>query len=174
MLSDLVFLDCEASSLGRDSYPIEIGWCVASSGAIESHLIMPHPDWLDWDPSAQEVHGISRRTLFEQGEPGPRVARRLIEALNSQKAFSEDEFDQRWLAALCMKADVRPVPRLQSFEALLDRVLNRIADADVRALQIAHARTRAATYAPRRHRAGPDAFHLRAVYLEAIAGNSRS
>ena len=165
---EIAFLDCEASSLDRESYPIEVGWCLASSGAIESHLIIPHPDWLDWDPGAQEVHGVSRRMLFEQGEPGPKVARRLVEALKGAEVYSESEMDQHWVATLCARAGIEPIPKLQNFEALLDEVLEFINDVEVRAMHIAHARVRAAIAAPRRHRAGPDASHLRAVYLEIL------
>jgi hypothetical protein len=35
-----VFLDFEASSLGKNGYPIEVGW-VFEDGACEAHLIRP-------------------------------------------------------------------------------------------------------------------------------------
>ena len=43
-----VFLDFEASSLSKDSYPIEVGWA-GEDGSTEAHLIRPAPDWTDWD-----------------------------------------------------------------------------------------------------------------------------
>src|SRR4051812_23641928 len=116
----VVLLDCEASSLdARHSYPIEIGWCFADTGEVESHLIIPHHDWVDWDPQAQDVHGISRRLLFAQGEPGPRVARRLIEAIRGTDVYADSELDGIWITKLCSAADVGPVPRVGSFETLL-------------------------------------------------------
>jgi hypothetical protein len=48
----LAFLDFEASSLGKKSYPIEVAW-VFEDGTSESHLIKPAPEWTDWDPAAQ-------------------------------------------------------------------------------------------------------------------------
>ena len=41
-LERVALIDCEASSLREDSYPIEVGWCLASTGEVESHLIVPH------------------------------------------------------------------------------------------------------------------------------------
>jgi hypothetical protein len=38
----IVFLDFEASSLARHSYPIEVAW-VFEDGASEAHLIRPAP-----------------------------------------------------------------------------------------------------------------------------------
>ena len=48
----LAFLDFEASSLGKKSYPIEVAW-VFEDGTSESHLITPAPEWTDWDPAAR-------------------------------------------------------------------------------------------------------------------------
>lgn len=44
----VVFLDFEASSLAKLSYPIEVAW-VFEDGASETHLIQPAPQWTDWD-----------------------------------------------------------------------------------------------------------------------------
>src|SRR5215831_9648548 len=88
----IAFLDCEASSVDEHhSYPIEVGWCFAESCKAESHLILPHPDWLDWDPQSQELHGLSRKILFEKGEPGPLVARRLIALLADAVVYSDSD-----------------------------------------------------------------------------------
>ena len=57
-----LFLDFEASSLSKQSYPVEIGW-IDESGQGESHLLHPAPNCTEWDDEAAAVHGISRRTL---------------------------------------------------------------------------------------------------------------
>lgn len=63
MSGDHIFFDIEASSLGPDSYPIEVGWVSVKpndeivSGAM---LIKPAADWTDWSQEAEAVHGISR------------------------------------------------------------------------------------------------------------------
>src|SRR3954468_14016650 len=77
----IVFLDFEASSLSKHSYPIEVGW-VFADGREEAHLIRPAPGWVDWDPRAQAIHGIERAALERDGTPHDQVARRMIEILS--------------------------------------------------------------------------------------------
>lgn len=48
----LVFLDFEASSLSKQSYPIEVAW-VFEDGRSEEYLIRPAPIWTDWDSAAE-------------------------------------------------------------------------------------------------------------------------
>lgn len=99
----IAFLDFEASSLSPTSYPIEIGWAVAGAEAAESHLILPHPDWIDWDPAAQGVHGISRSQLFEHGLAGPAVLALMTRSLAGLVVYSDAPAeDGHWLDRLCM------------------------------------------------------------------------
>ncbi|MBC6718671.1 hypothetical protein H9Q09_21030 [Aurantimonas sp. DM33-3] len=67
-LDQIVFLDIEASGLGPDSYPTEIGWAFAT-GASGGFLIRPASDWSAdaWDPLAEELHGISHEELMTNG-----------------------------------------------------------------------------------------------------------
>lgn len=180
-LGRVALVDVEASSLGRDSYPIEVGWCFAETGEVESHLIIPHPDWLDWDPGAQEAHGLSRSVLFERGEPGPSVARRLVTALAGFTVYSDSEMDQRWLRRLCDAVGV-PTPAVQPFDALLDAVVrpepeggagdwlvHELARATGQGAIIDEAYARAGAIAPKVHRAGPDARHLQEVLSQVLA-----
>lgn len=80
----IVFLDFEASSLARNSYPIEVGW-VFEDGREESHLIRPAPGWTDWDAAAEAIHGIARDTLEREGAPHDVVARRMVEVLDGHQ-----------------------------------------------------------------------------------------
>ncbi|MGV2104105.1 transcriptional regulator [Rhizobium sp. 21-4511-3d] len=64
----IVFLDFEASSLSKHSYPIEIAW-VFEDGRSRSLLIAPEPNWTDWSETAEGIHGISREKLADQGVP---------------------------------------------------------------------------------------------------------
>lgn len=159
----IAFLDCEASSIDEQgSYPIEVGWCFADTEEAESHLIIPHPDWLDWDPQSQELHGLSRKILFQQGEPGPDVARRLIEALAGADVYADSELDGIWITKLCEAAGIAPPPAIGRFEALLfDMVPADLGEVSRTAL-IQESRRLADHLAPRAHRAVPDALHLRA------------
>ncbi len=95
-----VFLDFEASSLGRDSYPIEAGW-VFEDGSSESHLIHPASDWTDWSESAQAVHGIPRERLFAEGQPHDWVARRMVKMLSGHSLYaSAPSWDGKWMSVL--------------------------------------------------------------------------
>jgi hypothetical protein len=96
----LVFLDFEASSLGKKSYPIEVGW-VFEDGRSEAHLIRPAPDWTDWDEAAEAIHHISRATLDRSGTPCEIVAQRMVECLAGHDLLaSAPSWDGKWLSTL--------------------------------------------------------------------------
>ena len=94
----LVFLDFEASSLGKHSYPIEVAW-VFADGPCEAHLIRPAPDWTEWDSASEAVHGIARGLLLTDGEPHDGVARRMVERLAGHDLLaSAPSWDGKWLS----------------------------------------------------------------------------
>src|SRR5205085_11481442 len=103
------FVDCEASSLKAESYPIEVAWS-NSDGSIESHLIRPHWSWTDWDDYAEgEIHHISRDVLRAEGRPAKEVATRMNEALDGRVVYTDaPEFDGHWIARLFEAADLEP------------------------------------------------------------------
>jgi hypothetical protein len=99
-----VFLDFEASSLGDEGYPIEVGWA-GEDGWTEAHLIRPAPDWTDWDFTAEGVHGLSRERLAADGEPHDEVARRALEALSPHEVFvGAPSWDGKWMSVLLRAA----------------------------------------------------------------------
>jgi hypothetical protein len=96
----IVFLDFEASSLGRRGFPIEVAW-VFETGEAESHLIRPAPDWTEWSSEAEAVHGIARARLEAEGRPAAEVARRALEVLSGHRLFaSAPSWDGQWLSRL--------------------------------------------------------------------------
>jgi hypothetical protein len=117
----LIFiLDCEATSLGDKSFPIEIAW-LDKDGQSELHLIRPADAWLDanstprdWDPESERAHGISFAMLLEQGTPFQDVARRVAEILGAPGAeiYSDAaDLDGHWVGRLLTAADrLVPVP----------------------------------------------------------------
>lgn len=99
-----VFLDFEASSLSKHSYPIEVAW-VFEDGASEAHLIQPAPQWTEWDEEAEAVHHIARHILHEEGAPHDVVARRMVDQLSGHNLFaSAPSWDGKWLSALLRAA----------------------------------------------------------------------
>ncbi|WP_420138755.1 transcriptional regulator [Sphingomonas sp.] len=96
----LVFLDFEASSLAKPSYPIEVAW-IFEDGQNETYLIRPAPGWGDWDPRAEAIHHIPRDTLLRDGTPHDAVARRMVERLSGHDlSASAPSWDGKWLSTL--------------------------------------------------------------------------
>lgn len=100
----LVFLDFEASSLAKNSYPIEVAW-VFEDGRSEAHLIRPAPDWTDWDARAEALHRLDREWLEREGTPHDVVARRMVETLGGHDLLaSAPSWDGKWLSLLLRTA----------------------------------------------------------------------
>jgi hypothetical protein len=159
-----VFLDFEASSLGDDSYPIEVGWA-GEDGSLEAHLIRPAPAWTDWDPAAEAVHGLTRERLYAEGEPNDDVARRALEALAPHEVFvSAPSWDGKWMSVLLRGAGLpRHALRLRHADAAcreaVAEVLRGVPEIDLQSVAtglIVEARRRLAN-GPPRHRALADA-----------------
>lgn len=154
----LAVIDFEASSLGSDSYPIEVGVAIATGRQADiaswSALIKPSPEWKSanaWDRRSEQVHGIRQSQLDEGLQPAEALAR-LNELLTPIGTVWCDggQYDRFWFDRLCKAAPlVRPAFKLWDIVGLfaLDRAAhNRFAN------HIAQ------TEAP--HRAGPDAVRI--------------
>ena len=156
-----LFLDFEASSLRKAGYPIEVGW-VLEDGSGEDHLIRPAPAWTDWDERAAVVHGISRETLQNEGEPHEAVCGRLIDlAEHNTLLASAPSWDGHWLSMLLRAAGhPRHLIRLQdteiAFRAAAQKRLGTMANETLLAKLVADARAKAEAE-PAAHRALADA-----------------
>jgi len=95
-----VFLDFEASSLAKDSFPVEVAW-VFEDGRSRTRLLRPAPGWTDWSPDAERVHGLSRARLETEGAPVEAVGREMVETLGDHRLFaSAPSWDGKWLSVL--------------------------------------------------------------------------
>jgi hypothetical protein len=123
----IVFLDFEASSLGKRSYPIEVAW-VFEDGRSEAHLIHPAPSWTDWDEAAEAIHHIPRSTLLNEGEPHDAVARRMAEELAGHDPLaSAPSWDGKWLSVLLRSAGLeRRTLRLRDTDDAIDEAARMI------------------------------------------------
>ena len=121
-----LFLDFEASSLGPNSYPIEVAWSDAG-GEVESHLINPYcfEDWDDWPYTAQHnIHGLSREQLLEEGSPPIQVALHMNAVLDGQLLYCDGlPHDSLWLDALFSYCDMTPTFGLAPSDALFEKIL---------------------------------------------------
>lgn len=170
----LVFLDFEASSLGKRSYPIEVGW-VFEDGRSEAHLIRPAPEWTDWDAQAEAVHHIPRDLLLREGAPHDVVAQRMIEALEGHDLLaSAPSWDGKWLSALLRAAGLpRHSLRLrdsdEAMRACAEQILAPVVPADTLAQTVSELLVLTEIRAPGQppaHRALADAQEERARWLK--------
>jgi hypothetical protein len=124
---DIVFLDFEASSLGKDSYPIEVAWVFASGGE-ESHLIRPAPAWTDWSAESQATHHLTRERLIAEGTPHDAVARRMLDVLSGHALHATaPSWDGQWLSKLLRSAGLpRHALRLQDTDIAHESAIVRI------------------------------------------------
>lgn len=171
-----VFLDFEASSLGRHGFPVEVAW-VFEDGKSESFLIRPAADWTEWDPAAEGLHGISRARLDREGEPVELVAGRLVDALAGHEVFaSAPSWDGKWLSRLLRVAGFpRHAIRLTDIDDGLSEVTRALLSPVLQSSEIHRAARRilAAVEArfesrKREHRALPDARFERARWLAVV------
>lgn len=113
-----IVLDCEASGLEPESYPIEIGYVLPNSEVV-SYYIKPEEDWTHWCEKAQDVHQVSRESLFECGLPAYIVAEKLNSQLANEIVYSDAaSYEIMWLDRLFdsvgieRKFDVRSIQSL--------------------------------------------------------------
>jgi hypothetical protein len=125
--AEIVFLDFEASSLGKEGYPIEVAWVFASGGE-ESHLIRPAPSWTDWDPESEATHHLTREQLISEGTPHDEVAKRMLDVLSGHALYATaPSWDGQWLSRLLRGAGLpRHALRLQDTDVAHEEVIIRI------------------------------------------------
>lgn len=170
----IAFLDFEASSLARRGTPVEVAW-VFEDGQGESHLIRPAPDWTDWSPEAEAIHGLSRDTLERDGEPHGDVAHRMLQVLRDHAVFaSAPSWDGKWMSVLLRASGLpRHALRLRDTDearraAALDLLMPTVpaGQLDAAVASILLAASRAVESEPPAHRALADARREHGVWLD--------
>lgn len=149
-------IDLEASGFGRGSYPIEVGVAL-EDGTIHAMLITPASGWDHWDESAENIHGISREFLQENGKTVREVAMFLNDLCRGQTLYSDAwSFDSSWLGRLFDEAEIVQRFKLDTITRLLNEdEWNRWSDTkDATAAQLGL----------EQHRAANDVILLRKTY----------
>lgn len=125
--ADIVFLDFEASSLGRKGYPIEVAWVFASGGE-ETHLIKPAPSWTEWSAESEATHRLTRERLIAEGEAHDKVAKRMLDVLSGHALYATaPSWDGQWLSRLLRGAGLpRHALRLQDTDVAHEEAITRI------------------------------------------------
>jgi DNA polymerase-3 subunit epsilon len=158
------FLDFEASSLGLDSWPVEIGLSWIDQNlevqTFES-LIQPDPEWSEdaWSDVSALVHNIPRRDL-DAAPDVQTVAANFLEALDGRIALSDaPPFERHWLDQLFSAASVTDHVSIHDFDAIT------LAAFSPRALDFLYERLERIT-AP--HRAGADSARFARGWLAGM------
>ncbi|TMV05677.1 hypothetical protein FGK63_16695 [Ruegeria sediminis] len=159
----LAFIDFEASSLRRGSFPIEVGLACIEGSEIRtaSVLVRPAKHWnmSSWSLESQKLHGISRDLLESEGLDVQAVSNWLVAQIAGKVVVSDAPgHDQRWLDMLLKARGFEPNILLAGMDALLSRFTGPAYDAACETLAAL----------PQPHRAGPDAERLARAYAAAM------
>ncbi|MEL6790036.1 MAG: hypothetical protein AAGL18_10095 [Pseudomonadota bacterium] len=153
----VAYIDLEASGLGDQSWPIEVGWAVGFAAPV-ARLIRPHPDWplAAWDPKAATLHGIDQETLNTEGEDPVTVCKQLNNALAGHKVYSDaPDWDGYWLYRLHSAARMKQTFSVFHFGDLMPNIsLAEKMDLVAKANAIA----------PHVHRAADDVVHMQTLH----------
>jgi len=160
------FLDIEASSLGINSYPIEIAWS-DNKGNIESHLINPYwvEEWTDWDYNAQQVHGLSRKLCREEGINPDWLCKHMDQSIIPGDVIYADgvPFDTHWIDVLYEVGSTRGYSKFKvvhSDTVMLPLLKNCEPDDKKRWQLYENLKLEARKMIGSRHRARPDVQYL--------------
>ena len=153
----VAFVDIEASGLGSNSFPTEIGWAVIEpSGPIRSGscLIRPEPNWMmyknAWSAASERLTGISQSLLFREGLPPSEAMGRFLDAVGQRHLVSDKpDFDQHWMDRLAKAAGVES-PQIADAAIVLGGTAIIGSSPEIR------------------HRAEPDAVRLAQCYAPAL------
>ena len=158
-----IFMDFEASGLGPQSWPIEIGLSWIEGGAVKtwSSLIRPEPDWdmEAWDPVSARVHGIPLDQLAKAPAAGL-VAAEAAKRISGKTVCSDaPKHDERWARRLFLEG-AQPVSlRIFDIYSAFEHVLSEAG--------MDHAHEKLARL-PAPHRAGPDAGRYARALLHGL------
>lgn len=111
------YVDFEASGIAPDSYPVEIA-IVHPAGEYAS-LIKPVHYWTHWSYDAQDMHGITREQLLNEGKPAVTVAQELNELFAGLYLVSDAREDSHWLEALYEAAELDPTFAVTTIEQMV-------------------------------------------------------
>lgn len=157
-------IDVEASGLGPDSYPIEVGLAFEPDQRYCT-LIRPADHWDHWDRQAESVHKISRENLLKSGRPATEVTFKLNHLLRNKVVFSDAwGVDNPWIIELYAAAGIEKAFSVSALEMILTEqqidLWVKTRDAVVLDLGL------------ERHRASNDPWIIQETYIRTLAMTS--
>jgi hypothetical protein len=116
-VKDIIVVDCEASGLAKESYPIEVG--IALNDESFSFLIKPEADWVYWCKQAEGIHKIPRAELLKDGISCYEAAQILNSQLRGLVLFSDaTDYELFWLNRLFKAANCEMLFDIESIYAI--------------------------------------------------------
>lgn len=122
----MIIIDFEASSLRKNSHPIEVAWG-SEPDHIESYLLNPDfmADWTDWNPKSFQYHGIAPEELRRHGHDPRDIAKKMVDALACKPVYSDEpHYDIRWKNRLLSDSGYDPgLVRILDLNTWLNRLM---------------------------------------------------
>ena len=126
----MIIIDFEASSLRKNSHPIEVAWGDSREN-IRSFLLNPDymQGWTDWNPKSYEYHGITQDELRRFGADPREIARKMVQELADETVYSDEpHYDIRWKNRLLADSGYDPsLVRIGDLNNYLSRLLREAA-----------------------------------------------
>lgn len=122
----IYIIDFEASGLGKNSYPIEVGW---GDGLHPATSFMLNPKamdgWTDWDPRSMEFHHIPREKLIKEGEDPKRIAGIMVKELAGKTLYSDEpRYDNMWKDRLLKDSGYDPgLIKIKNLKYFLNKMI---------------------------------------------------
>lgn len=114
---DIIIIDCEASGLIEESYPIEVG--ISFYDDSFGFLIKPDVSWNYWSLEAENIHNIKRENLFSEGISCYKAANLLNNQLRGSIIFSDaSHFENFWINKLFSVSGVEKMFEIESIYEL--------------------------------------------------------
>ena len=166
-LATICFVDFEASSLSRDSWPIEVGLSWIENGRVKTwaSLIRPELSWsMDaWHPESEATHNIPRDNLTT-APAAEDVAQEFLSRSERRVLVSDaPSFDRFWMKRLLDVIDTDPLPRVFNIDGAVSRLLD---DVEMRVFW------RELEFAYMPHRAGKDSAAMAGALRAAMRGRT--
>jgi hypothetical protein len=105
----IMTLDIEASGLGDESYPIQIGYSFEEKGKLvtKEFFIKPAEHWEYWDDEAEEfIHHIPRQALKNGLSIQDACEKLNLDLIGAEIIVDSKEYDVFWLEKLFSEAQV--------------------------------------------------------------------
>lgn len=158
---EVLYVDVEASSIEKGSFPIEVGWCVDDEAPPESFLLTPAACWdaeHGWSSVSQGFHGITLHDLRSNGIDVQAAAARIEAEFGHRMVVSDNPgFDEFWLGMIYEAAGL---PKRWEVLHVEEAHKACVAAEPISAAAFVRAFEAVERAYPHPHRAGPDALRM--------------